>query len=80
MTTLSSPSGTIAEPTASNSLEKSDSQQLTTDFGFVPIPRGLRYDPDKPFHFGIVLNISFGIASTFGESVDSFRETPRVGC
>ncbi|KAG6379271.1 major facilitator superfamily domain-containing protein [Boletus reticuloceps] len=25
----------------------------------------LRYDPDKPFHFGLLLNLSFGFASTF---------------
>lgn len=36
-----------------------------TDFGFLPIPTRLRYDPDKPFHFGLVLNIAFGFASTF---------------
>ncbi|KAF9235647.1 major facilitator superfamily domain-containing protein [Melanogaster broomeanus] len=27
----------------------------------------LRYDPEKPFHFGILLNASFGISSTMGE-------------
>ncbi|KAF8633765.1 hypothetical protein AX15_001271 [Amanita polypyramis BW_CC] len=35
------------------------------DFGFLPIPERLRYHPDKPFHFGLLLNVSFGIASTF---------------
>ncbi|KAF8148205.1 MFS superfamily [Crassisporium funariophilum] len=39
--------------------------QSTTDFGFIPIPRHLRYDPATPFHFGIPLNIAFGFASTF---------------
>ncbi|KAF8194412.1 major facilitator superfamily domain-containing protein [Mycena galopus ATCC 62051] len=38
---------------------------MTHDFGFLPIPRRLRYDPQKPFHFGIVLNALFGFASTF---------------
>ncbi|KAF9235646.1 major facilitator superfamily domain-containing protein [Melanogaster broomeanus] len=37
----------------------------STDFGFLPIPKRLRYDPDKPFHFGLLLNVSFGFASTF---------------
>ncbi|KAJ7119752.1 major facilitator superfamily domain-containing protein [Mycena epipterygia] len=37
----------------------------THDFGFLPIPRRLRYDPKKPFHFGLVLNVLFGFASTF---------------
>ncbi|KIJ61088.1 hypothetical protein HYDPIDRAFT_116342 [Hydnomerulius pinastri MD-312] len=34
------------------------------DFGFLPIPKRLRYDQDKPFHFGMLLNVSFGISST----------------
>ncbi|KAF8838914.1 MFS general substrate transporter [Paxillus ammoniavirescens] len=34
------------------------------DFGFLPIPKRLRYDPDKPFHFGMLLNTFFGISST----------------
>ncbi|KAF9219145.1 MFS general substrate transporter [Gyrodon lividus] len=37
----------------------------STDFGFLPIPKRLRYDPDKPFHFGLLLNASFGFACTF---------------
>ena len=41
--------------------------RFSKDFGVIPIPRRLRYTPDKPFHFGIVLNVSFGVASTFGE-------------
>ncbi|CAA7266066.1 unnamed protein product [Cyclocybe aegerita] len=39
--------------------------EFTTDFGFIPIPRHLRYDPEKPPHFGILLNVTFGFASTF---------------
>ncbi|KAG6826980.1 hypothetical protein H0H92_013685 [Tricholoma furcatifolium] len=35
------------------------------DFGFLPIPRRLRYDPEKPFQFGLLLNIVFGLSSTF---------------
>ncbi|KAJ7914289.1 major facilitator superfamily domain-containing protein [Mycena leptocephala] len=38
---------------------------MTHDFGFLPIPRRLRYDPEKPFRFGLVLNVLFGFASTF---------------
>ncbi|KAK1219522.1 hypothetical protein PQX77_017757 [Marasmius sp. AFHP31] len=41
------------------------SEQHTRDFGLIPIPRRLRYDPQKPFHFGIMLNVAFGFASTF---------------
>ncbi|KAI0056397.1 MFS general substrate transporter [Artomyces pyxidatus] len=35
------------------------------DFGFLPIPRRLQYDPEHPAHFGLVLNVVFGLASTF---------------
>ncbi|KAF8876288.1 major facilitator superfamily domain-containing protein [Gymnopilus junonius] len=38
---------------------------ITVEFGFLPIPRNLRYDPKKPHHFGLVLNVAFGFASTF---------------
>ncbi|KAH0832294.1 major facilitator superfamily domain-containing protein [Lanmaoa asiatica] len=37
------------------------------DFGFLPIPKRLRYDPDKPFYFGMFLNVFFGICNTLGE-------------
>uniref|UniRef100_A0A8H8CS17 Major facilitator superfamily (MFS) profile domain-containing protein n=1 Tax=Psilocybe cubensis TaxID=181762 RepID=A0A8H8CS17_PSICU len=38
---------------------------FTKEFGFLPIPRHLRYDPSKPPHFGLLLNIAFAFASTF---------------
>ncbi|KII86487.1 hypothetical protein PLICRDRAFT_56185 [Plicaturopsis crispa FD-325 SS-3] len=53
-------SGTLAA-----SSDAFDSDGPTTDFGFIPIPPRLRYDKEKPFHFGLVLNVSFGFASTF---------------
>lgn len=40
---------------------------FTHDFGILPIPKQLRYDPNKPFHFGVALNLAFGFASTFSE-------------
>jgi hypothetical protein len=43
---------------------------LQKDYGFIPVPRHLRYDPTKPFHSGFLLNIAFGFASTFSESFD----------
>ncbi|KAI9070091.1 MFS general substrate transporter [Trametes sanguinea] len=35
------------------------------DFGVIPIPARLQYDPDHPAHFGLAMNVTFGIASTF---------------
>jgi hypothetical protein len=45
----------------------------TRDFGFLPIPTRLRYNPDKPAKFGFVLNAGFGLASTFVGTYPSFR-------
>lgn len=41
---------------------------IIKDFGFLPIPRRLRReDSSKAIGFGLVLNVGFGIASTFSE-------------
>ncbi|KAJ3570703.1 hypothetical protein NP233_g4229 [Leucocoprinus birnbaumii] len=40
-------------------------EQRNCDFGIIPIPLHLRYNPSKPFHFGMTLNIAFGFFSTF---------------
>ncbi|KAH9831421.1 major facilitator superfamily domain-containing protein [Rhodofomes roseus] len=37
----------------------------TVDFGFLPIPASLRYDPTRPVRFRLLLNIAFGVSSTF---------------
>ncbi|KAJ7149236.1 major facilitator superfamily domain-containing protein [Mycena crocata] len=52
------------ENSSDSPLERQKSS-TTHDFGFIPIPQRLRYDSEKPFHFGIVLNVLFGFASTF---------------
>ncbi|KAG1771881.1 major facilitator superfamily domain-containing protein [Suillus placidus] len=39
-------------------------QIFSKDFRCLPIPSRLRYSPDKPFHFGMLLNVSFGIGAT----------------
>lgn len=44
----------------------SDVRHPTHNFGFLPIPKRLRYDPDKPFYFGTFLNVFFGICNTLG--------------
>ena len=71
-----SPTAMIADPTTSqDEMDKEQSQSnnadfkipLPKDFGFIPVPRHLRYNPTKPFHFGLLLNIGFGFASTFSE-------------
>ena len=49
---------------------------LPKDFGFIPVPRRLRYDPTKPFYFGLMLNIAFGLASTFSQCFNSPSPPP----
>ncbi|KAG2125336.1 hypothetical protein DEU56DRAFT_759366 [Suillus clintonianus] len=39
-------------------------QMFWKDLRCPPIPRQLRHNPDKPFHFGMLLNVSFGIGTT----------------
>jgi len=53
------------EATAENIAASAEENWPTKDFGLIPIPKRLQYNPIKPFHFGIFLNVSFGFASTF---------------
>ena len=43
-----------------------------TNFGFVPLPKRLVYDPERPAHFGLLLNVVFGLSSTFSMSVETY--------
>jgi hypothetical protein len=76
MTAPVSPTATIDPGTSQDEVDgkleqtqpsDTDSTQvmLPKDFGFIPVPRHLRYDPTKPSHFGLVLNVGFGLVSTF---------------
>ncbi|KAJ7258787.1 major facilitator superfamily domain-containing protein [Mycena haematopus] len=52
--------------TDSGAVQHENPAVLTThDFGFLPIPQRLQYNPEKPFKFGLLLNMLFGFASTF---------------
>lgn len=57
---------TLAAPTLATK-EANELTAINTDFSFLPIPKRLRYDPKRPAHFGLLLNATFGIASTFGK-------------
>ncbi|KAL1756123.1 major facilitator superfamily domain-containing protein [Schizophyllum commune] len=46
-------------------LEDEPHPTYKTDFGFLVIPRRLRHDPARLFEWTLLLNISFGFASTF---------------
>jgi hypothetical protein len=60
-------SSTATQPTPSSPVPAQVDLTFAKDFRCLPIPRRLRYDPDKPFHFGMLLNVSFGVGSTLGE-------------
>lgn len=63
----------ISEPAPSSSsttttpvdTQETKFTQISKDFGFLPIPPYLRYDPEHPAHFGLLMNATFGLASTF---------------
>ncbi|KAG1883910.1 major facilitator superfamily domain-containing protein [Suillus subluteus] len=66
---MTSPAETIVssaavQPTPSSLVPTQTDPTFSKDFRCLPIPRRLRYDPDKPFHFGMLLNVSFGVGST----------------
>ena len=44
---------------AHNEESKIGTSDRTKDFGFLPIPARLRYNPEKPAHFGLLLNVCF---------------------
>ncbi|KAJ7242991.1 major facilitator superfamily domain-containing protein [Mycena rebaudengoi] len=37
----------------------------THDMGFLPIPKNLRYNAERPFRFGLLLSLGMGFSSTF---------------
>lgn len=65
-----SPSTTIANDSPKSQEESlghrsSETKLRTRDFGIFPIPEHLQHRLDRPFHFGLTLNIAFGVFSTF---------------
>ena len=67
---------TLPTPTASQEKVKATPSVPSRDFGFLPIPNRVRYDPDHPAHFGLLMNVIFGIASTFSTSYLHFHFAP----
>ena len=68
-TTIADPTlqGGQADTTLGQSQSNNNASPVPKDFGLIPVPRHLRWDATKPFHFGLLLNIAFGFASTFSE-------------
>ena len=52
--------------------------QRPTNFGIVPLPKRLVYDPERPAHFGLLLNVVFGLSSTFSMSVETHTTTAKA--
>lgn len=49
-----------------------------TNFGIVPLPKRLVYDPERPAHFGLLLKVVFGLSSTFGKSLKAHIATAKA--
>ena len=60
-------STTDSLPTIAVTVDQKAEESPKTDFGFLPIPRRLRHDPDNPTSFGLGMNVIFAIASAFCE-------------
>ncbi|KAK0460015.1 MFS superfamily [Desarmillaria tabescens] len=45
--------------------EENHHERHKRDFGIIPIPAHLIHNPSVPFHFGLTLNIAFGVTCTF---------------
>lgn len=63
-------------PVSSDSMSstKQTLRKHTKDLGFIPIPKRLQYNSEKPKKFTVFLNYSFGIATTFGPSLTKYSK------
>ena len=52
--------------------------QRPTNFGIIPLPKRLVYDPERPAHFGLLLNVVFGLSSTFSMSPETHTATAKT--
>ena len=52
--------------------------QGPTNFGIVPLPKRLVYDPERPAHFGLLLKVVFGLSSTFSMSLKTHIATAKM--
>ncbi|TBU43678.1 major facilitator superfamily domain-containing protein [Dichomitus squalens] len=63
--TLSAPTTPVVGSKEKDASNHTAADEEWKDFGFLPIPIRVRYDPESPAHFGLLMNVIFGIASTF---------------
>lgn len=64
-----SPVPVPAVPSAPLPVPTDEHETFTKDFGFLPIPKYLQYDPQHPAHFGLLLNATMGFSATFSQSL-----------
>lgn len=53
--------------------EEGGEQINTKDFGIIPIPKRVQYDPKNPHEWTLALNIVFGVSSTFSMFLSRFH-------
>ncbi|KAH9919185.1 MFS general substrate transporter [Epithele typhae] len=61
---VTSPDATVEEVSRDLASRPEEAPGPKVDFGFLPVPTAVRYDPAHPIHFGLGMNILFGLAST----------------
>jgi hypothetical protein len=54
----------MADVSPTPALAAETSAGPSKDFGFLPIPKCCRYDPQTPFVFSMFLNVFFGVSAT----------------
>ena len=61
------PSTIVSETVTLDSPEPPKDPLVDRELLIFPIPKHLRHDPEHPPHFGLFMNVLFGMASTFRE-------------
>ncbi|TFK22933.1 membrane protein [Coprinopsis marcescibilis] len=56
---------TVTQDASPRIQEKGHAGSYRKDFGFLVVPENVQYNLDKPAHFGIWMNIAFGMGSMF---------------
>lgn len=57
----------IHDKTESQPTDLLRDDRLAAEFGCLPVPRRMRYDPQSPPHFGLGMNLILGLTAALGE-------------
>lgn len=57
----------LSKDDASATIAREQDEIADKDFGWLPIPKRLQYEPFRPLEFSLSMTASFGFGCTFGE-------------